>query len=139
MTKEEILQGTQSAPTNPAGKSELCKEELEDRALIEKAARLFCKEINLTIPKINYTSNDYFVGYAQTYHRAIRISRWWLSRASTHDMIETVQHELLHLKCRRHGHGERYQRLCQRHGVDGRAESPIMPFCMNWVHYVRED
>ena len=136
----DVVSQGQVCYNSPEVISQLTLEGQGDRELVEKAAKFFCDEIKLPLPAIHYTSSDRFMGYAQTYHRVIRMSRWYMSKASTYEMIETIQHELLHLKTRKHGHGIPFQRLCNKYGVDARAESPILlPRCMDWVHYLKED
>ena len=109
------------------------------RSQVKQCAEQFCAEIGMPVPKILFTPDKRHLGVAQTYHRAIHISGWGLNEISMYDMIETVQHELIHLKTRKHGHGAPFQNLCARYGVDARESSPVLPRCMDWAHYVRED
>ena len=109
------------------------------RSQVKQCAELFCAEIGMQVPKIVFTPSKRYLGMARTYHRAIHISGSALNEISMYDVLETVQHEIIHLKTRKHGHGAPFQRLCARYGVDERETSPVLPRYMDWAHFVRED
>ena len=110
-----------------------------ERDLCEKAAEMFAKEIGIRKPKINYCRRSDFVGYSFSYHRVIRVSLFMADRMADSELITTVQHELMHLKNRKHGHGPEFQELCKRYGVDGREYDPaILPWYLEWTYLIAE-
>ena len=110
-----------------------------ERDLCEKAAEMFAKEIGIRKPNINYCRRNEYLGFSWPYHKTIRVSLYTKDAVADSELITTIQHELMHLKNRKHGHGPEFQELCKRYGVDGRAVSPaILPAYLEWTYLIAE-
>ena len=71
---------------------------------------------------------------AYPYRRKVTFFLNHIKKVSYYEIVEIVQHELIHILYRKNGHGKEFQKLCSLYGVSPLEENlNVVPRYLEWL------